>query len=236
VAVNWDNAARALARFFKRHRSALEMVPSRESQLLELASLMATVEHYRQQGYDVAPRNTPRGRLRIKVSASGYPWNFSYFSAHGKGSDVELHVNLAVRGASPRDPGYYVVDIAVVKTGRVPTTRSEDWTGVANDALVTFVEAKKLVIYPMLLAHFVGIAHELTPRFLRRHTPPEGSPDPHFFPTLLATGYFTDNARAVVESYPARRYWLNVVPDMDARISAIAAGRLAAPLGRSEET
>jgi hypothetical protein len=169
----------------------------------------------------------------VKVTARGHPWNFSYFSA-GKGrTEVEVHVNLAVRGAGRKDPGYYVVDIAIVRTDSVPRSATKDWKGIDNEALITFVEAKKLVIYPMLLAHFVGIAHELTPRFLKKRRPPDGSPDPHFFPTLLATGYFTDNARAIVESYPARRYWLNVVPDMDVRISAIAAGRLPQPLGRA---
>ena len=227
-------AARSLASFFRRNHAALERLPTRQSQLLELAALMAAAEHYRLIGFIVEPDRLFAGRLRVKTSSRGYAWNFSFLRASSAKLTVDIHANLPVHGASRRDPGVYVVDIGVVRHGSVPDAAHGDWNGLKNRDLVTFVEAKRLVIYPMLLAHFLGIVHELKPRFLRGPAAAP-SPKPHFYPTLAATGYFTPNARAIVDAYPARRVWVNVIPDLDTRIGGIAAGSITEPLGPAVE-
>jgi hypothetical protein len=59
------------------------------------------------------------------------------------GLTVELHMNLMVRSA--HDEGVYCVDVSVTSGGAVPTEKSvEKWQCLANDALITFAEAKKL--------------------------------------------------------------------------------------------
>lgn len=228
--MNITKASANLASYFRRNQAALEKLPTRETQLLELASLMAAAEHYRRKGMTVSPRNLFAGRFRVKVSSRGYVWNYSFLRAEKSNKSVELHSNLSVRGAAAEDPGYYVVDIGVVKADVVPTRADKTWRGAENADLVTFLEAKKMVIYPMLLAHFVGMAHEIAPRFLRTSRPPAGFPRTHFFPTLAATGYFTANARAMVDSFPLRHYWLRVLPDLDTRISSVAFGGTQSPL------
>jgi len=99
-----------------------------------------------------------------------------------------------------------------------------EYLAAPNDALVTFIEAKKLVIYPMLLAQFVGIVHELKPEFLATAAGPGsgGFGPPHFWPALVCVGYLTENAHRIVRGYERRGYRLNVVPNLDGHASRLA--------------
>lgn len=104
----------------------------------------------------------------MKLGSRGYPWNFSWFTCEGRGKTFELHSNLSVYSEYRRDNGVYVVDVGVAKGGVLPRSApSSGWRAVENQHLVTFAEAKALVIYPMLLAQFIGIVTEITPIFLR---------------------------------------------------------------------
>ena len=167
-----DEVRRRLTRFFQARSTILENLARREHQLLELLSLTAVVRHYEAGGFRTIPQNLRAGRFRVKLSSKGYPWNFSYFELIRDGEVFEIRANIAVHGASTEDDGCYVVDVGVVQSGVIPTSRPKDamWV-VGNEALLTFVEAKDLVIYPMLLAQFIGIVHELLPRFIHQARP-----------------------------------------------------------------
>jgi hypothetical protein len=106
-------------------------------------------------------------------------------------------MNLSVRSA--RDSGIYCVDLAVTSRGAVPVQRDPNWKCLPNAGLVTFGEAKKLVVYPMLLAHFIGIVHELAPGFLSG-LPPGFATANHFAPALVTLGYCTANSAEIVSA------------------------------------
>jgi len=111
----------------------------------------------------------------------------------------------------------------------VPTTKSEKASQpLRNSDLISFAEAKKLVIYPMLLAQFLGIVHEVTPKFLKRDQKYRLGND-HLHPALIALGSLTPNARDILRSFKRRRYKIIIAELFDIRLSAAVRGRNLSP-------
>jgi hypothetical protein len=96
-------------------------------------------------------------------------------------------------------------------------------TPLENSDLISFAEAKKLVVYPMLLAQFVGIVHEVTPKFLKRDKKYRLGND-HLHPALITLGNLTPNARDIMRSFKRRKYKITVAESFDIRLSAAARG------------
>jgi hypothetical protein len=136
-----------------------------------------------------------------------------------KGIAFEIYANLPVGGAYRVDGAVYVVDVAVVPAGRVPTIRPEaKWTHVDNRHLVTFAESKALVVYPMLIAQFIGICHELMPHHLGGVPRRRFVHGNHFKPALISLGYLHSVSLGIVAALKARRYTIGVVSNSDARL------------------
>lgn len=208
----------AVKRVISRHQGGLRSIASSQTQLLELASVTGIAEHYRSIGCDVHAVN-PRGKRAfvVKTSTRGHPWNFSYFTCSRAGETFEIRMNQAVKGA--HRAGVYCTDVAIVEGGAVPRERPRNpWEAVANAQLITFAETKKLVVYPMLLAQFVGIVHEIKPMFLRR-----GSTQ-HLEPTLITLGHLTANAREIVNSYACRHFRIRIADSYDVRLARVRSG------------
>lgn len=126
-------------------------------------------------------------------------------------------MNLKVRSA--HDQGVYCVDIGIVRAGVIPVSKpAAKWECLSNADLVSFGEAKKLVVYPMLLAQFVGIVHEIKPLYLAAPPPPPG---PHPYPTLIALGNFSANAHVIVSNYPLRSISVNIAQNYDVRLARV---------------
>lgn len=210
----------ALVKFAKRYKTELHSLSSQKSQLLEIGSLAMCAEHYRLAGYTVIPQNEQSGSFRVKLGSRGYPWNFSWFKCERDGQVIELHANLAVYSKYRQDDGVYVVDVGVSKGGAIPRKKAaQEWRAIENQSLITFAEAKALVIYPMLLAQFIGIVHEITPTFLKACSPCGFREEEHFYPALISVGYLHGTARKIVDAYPERGYLVKVVPDMEGKLS-----------------
>jgi hypothetical protein len=212
-----------LEAFIRRHRRSFESLVARETALLEMAALVMTSEHYRLVGYSIGIENDKRGFFSVKLSARGHPYNFSWFTCVRSDAAFEIHCNLAVGGAHG-DGAVYVVDVAVVRPGIVPRARNRrPWICVNNTDLVTFVEVKKLVVYPMLLAQFVGIVHEIKPAFL--HDASCGLEEyDHFYPSLLTLGYLKGTSSMILDGFIRRNYKICVVHNFEAHLSSMRAG------------
>jgi hypothetical protein len=210
---------RELSRFIARHRTGFEQVASSQSQILEISALAVAATHYQREGYQVFPENLRAGRFRVKLK-SGYRQNFSWFCAQRDEECVEIHSNLSVQSAYAIDTGIYVVDVAVIR-GRCRTNRGpgprDEW--IANGDLITFLEAKKLVAFPMLLAQFIGIVHEIKPAFLRQQRAAWFVSEGHFDPALVTIGHLARTSAAIRASYPDRGFCVNVIANFDTRIS-----------------
>jgi hypothetical protein len=211
-----DGVSSALGAYFEAHHADLAYLPVIQSQLLELGALVLSAEHYRLNGYEIKPANLIRDSFKVKRTSAGWPWNFSWFTASCGPRAVEIHSNLPVAGFYGKDGARYVVDIAVTEPEVLPAkpTKDPDWAA-ANCALVSFVEAKKLVIYPMLLAQFIGIVHELKPDHLAGALPVDFLDARHFNPTLVTTGRWARSCERIYRAFTERKYRVSVLPNLD---------------------
>ncbi len=205
--MNVDKLSQRIRSFLVSNRGFLRKLPNIQSQMLELAAVMAAADHYKSSGYEVIFQNPGRKRaFVVKCSSHGHPWNFSRMVVKRGERQFEIHMNLSILSA--RDFGIYCVDVAITQSGVVPRVK-QSWSCLPNESLITFAEVKKLIVYPMLLAHFIGIVHELTPGFLSQR--PTGFDDAdHFAPALITIGYLTANSREIVGAYKGRGISVNV--------------------------
>lgn len=218
-----DNIKTKLNSFIGKYRANFENMPKQESALLEMASLIVSVEHYRIQGYRTQPKNLQKGFFRVKTTARGYPTNFSYFVVQNGSLYFEIHANLGVYGWHG-DGGVYVVDVGVVDVDLRSQENSNKYrvAQVENNHLVTFIETKKLVIFPMLLAHFFGIVHEIKPKFIKEGRPRYFVQQGHFSPSLLATGYLSHTSDKIVRGFGERGLKINIVENFDVFVAKSA--------------
>lgn len=219
-------------RLIRSYGSVFRQINNHQPALLELAVFLGTKEHYRSKDYQTAIVNPRAGGFVVKTKTQGHPSKYSYLKMSKDGCEFEAHMNVAVRSA--HDKGIYCVDIAITKAGvlprRVDTTNK--WVCLSNQELVTFVETKKLPVYPMLLAQFVGIVHEIMPAFIgRRHIQRHADGD-HFPPALVTLGRFSGNSEAIVDAYPKRGIRITVVTDYDTRLAVIRRGTTTSPFAK----
>lgn len=211
------------------HIGALREIGESQTKLLELASVTGVVQHFAALGYDAQVSNPTGSTFRVKTSTRGFPWNFSYFTLQSGNEKIEVHMNLMVRSA--RDEGIYCVDVAVVKPGTILNPgKGQKWVCVENEALLSFAEAKKLVVYPMLLAHFIGIVHEVKPGYLSVSKEKVFGLLP---PVLITLGNFSGNSKAIVSNYPARDISVVIAENYDIRLARVRAGSFVSPFPES---
>ena len=128
----------------------------------------------------------------------------------------------------------YVVDVAVARSHQIPTSApprgQPGFEAIENGDLITFIEAKSLVIYPMLIAQFIGIVHELKPAFLREAPSDDFIEAGHFYPSLVSLGYLHGTCRNIVDGFPARQIHIGIVAQFDQAISRLGNGQSRSPL------
>ena len=215
-----SEVSRAIRRVVRRHKVAFDAIGYDQSKLLELAATTGFAEHYKSHGFGISVVN-PRGKgsFTVKTSTNGDPWNFSRIVASRGAEAYEIHMNLKVRSA--HDRGVYCVDIGVLPVDLIPAAKPKSaWNCLDNKHLITFAEVKKLVIFPMLLAQFVGIVHEVKPKFLsvqRRRK------SPHPPPTLIALGHYSGNSTSIVRAYRSRYIHVLIAENYDVRLARVRA-------------
>lgn len=221
----------AVVGFARDHKITLEFLGNRQTQLLEVGATVGVVQHYRSQGYETEICN-PKGEssFRLKLGTAGHPADYSRVLCKRDGSGVcEIHSNLSVRGA--HDQGVYCVDVAVVEPETVPSTKGKTkWLAIDNCKLITFAEVKKLVVYPMLLAQFVGIVHEILPHCVRRSRRRLHSSQ-HLEPTLIALGHLSGNSDVILRSFRKRKYVVRVAESFDLRLAMVRKSTDQSPFG-----
>lgn len=176
--------------FVRAHRTTFSEISARQSQLLELAAVVAFHAHYCSNGYGATARGADPGTFVVKTGTRGHPARYSRIVIEKDDTVAEIHMNVLVRSA--HDEGVYCVDVGVTVAGAIPESPShkEKWICVDNDSLLTFAEVKRLVIYPMLFAQFLGIVHEIKPSFLHGPAPLGFDRHQRLPPTLIALGHY----------------------------------------------
>lgn len=231
--MNIDEIQKAIRRVVRRHRNVFTQIGSSQPKLLELSAITGLAEHYKADGYSIRIENPKnKSSFTVKTSTRGLPWNFSRIVAERNGESVELHMNLKVRSA--HDNGIYCVDVGVTTANAVPLKKgATQWICLNNENLITFAEVKKLVVYPMLLAQFIGIVHEIKPVYLKSPGPPSF----HLPPVLISLGHFSGNASSIVEAYDRRGVRVTVAENYDIRLAKVRGGSTKSPFAiRSDFT
>jgi len=192
---------------------------ARQTQILELAAIIGVSQHYAASGFQIDIRNPLAGsQFIVKTSTRGHPASYSRICCSSGSETVELHSNLVVRGA--HDEGMYCVDVGIIESGCVPYTKTKTkWECVRNEDLRSFAEVKKLVVYPMLLAQFLGIVHEIRPNFLDEPPPLGFGIGAHLPPTLISLGHFSGNSRIIVKGFLRRGFSFLVSANFDMRLA-----------------
>ncbi len=229
--MNVDAVTTALRDFARAHRTEFSVIDAREGQLLELATIVAVELHYRSNGYITSIRSPGEAStFVVKTSTRGHPAKYSSIILQKDSEQTEAHMNLQVRGA--HDEGIYCVDVGIVRAGAVPekVDRKVKWSCASNESLLSLVEAKRLVVYPMLLAQFIGIVHEIKPQFLRDPSPVGFGPTLQLPPTLVALGHFSGNSKAIVDAFVRRSILVCIAEGFDIRLAAQRNGSTESPL------
>ncbi len=212
---------RLIKKFINNNKAGLYSLSQNQSKILEIAGTVGIAYHYQSNGYNMEIIN-PKGKRKIfslKTSSRGYPWNYSKIILHKDNSIYELHSNMMVLSAY--SIGTYCVDVALVKYGKVPESKDKNWKYLGNEDLITFAEVKKLVIYPMLLAQFIGIVHEIKPVFISKKLPYGFRKQKHIFPTLISIGNYSRNSESIVKNFKKRKINILVIENYDIRIANI---------------
>lgn len=225
MAIDLDGVSKSLREFVGSHRAEFQKLTSRQSQLLEIGAFLTAAKHYELAGYGVELKNPRVGQIKVKLGTRGDPWNFSRFEVSGEDVRFEIHTNLPVVDAVGTPGARYVVDVAVVEWEEVPSKKpgrkEEKFEALENESLVTFIEAKSLVVYPMLIAQFVGIVHELLPSFLEKEPPEDFTLLDHFYPSLVSLGYLHGTCWNIVKGFPARNIHIGIVAQFDRALSRL---------------
>ena len=228
-----EEIGKSLREFVRTYNAQFQRLSTRKSQLLEIGALMIAAQHYDLSGYDVNLENTRGKHIRVKLTTNGDPWNFSRFKVSKGSRCFEIHMNLPVADAFSTKGARYVADIVVVPYGVVPRVRPSKgpkWKVLPRNKLITFIEAKALVIYPMLIAQFIGIVHELLPAFLLGRRPSGFRAAKHFDPTLVSLGYLHFTCLNIVSGFKRRKLYIGVIDEFDRAITSINFGATSSPL------
>jgi len=228
--MNVDVIKQSLIQFERRHSVAFSHMSSRQSSILELGAIVGVQEHYRSNGFQIRVENPHQaGRFFVKLSSRGDPWKYSRIIVTKGKITAELHMNLVVEGA--HDKGRYCVDVGIVNPNRVPRKKPQlKWTCLPNNRLISFVEVKRLVIYPMLLAQFIGEVHEIAPQFLGCRKVYRCDRYRHLPATLIALGHFSANSSEIKESFHKRGYQVHIAENFDVRVSLARVRSTRSPL------
>lgn len=224
--MNEERIKAALKKFIREYKATFDSMGKRQSQLFELAALIMATEHYKRKGYNVFSKGIIGNKFKVKLNARGDSRKFSFFEVRKDNISLEIHANIAVRSFYGKDNGIYVIDVGVIKSRCMPDIQKEkNWRALDNEDLVTFIEAKKIVIYPMLLAQFVGIVHEIKPCFLGLNLPYDFKQQSHFFPALVSIGYLHGTSANIKTGFETRGFKLNIIPAFDIEIAKLRGRR-----------
>lgn len=205
----------------------------RSSSLLEIAAMLLAVQHYEANDYDVIPFSK-KGNFSPKYAATGDTMEYSYWKVKKGDQCYEIHLNAPIWDGFTGKESTFVVDVGVIKEGSkirkddgkgihtfVSRSRRYVLIGYENEDLVTFIEAKYIPIYPMLVAQFVGIVHEITPWAIG-NSPPEGFRESsHFDPTLVSKGKPSANVERLLSKMPKRNFSIRIIPSFEKYIEGM---------------
>lgn len=199
----------------REHKTTFTDINRRRTSLLELSALMLAVQHYERNGYKAIPRFGEQHKVfRPKWGSGGIPRKYSWWELTRDGSAYEAHLNAPVWDGHGGETATFVVDVGIItaEANIVFDPEKKKLLGFKNDDMATFIESKGIPIFPMLIAQFVGIVHEIVPWAIIGKTPRGFLQKSHFDPALVSNGYPRANTSRLLSGLADRRIRVRVVP------------------------
>jgi hypothetical protein len=228
---NYLNLQRKVEHFIASHKSTIHNVSRNRNNIFEVSCYVLVAQYYEFIGYRLEIKNPIDGKFRFRYSTNGFPWRYSYLVGFSKMDDqpvFEIWHNQKVAGFRFADEEeneipLYATDIAIIKPRGLPanlnfaTKGKDERVWVKNADLITFGEVKNLVGYPMLIAQFLGVVHEIKPPFLHESVgciPSDFYEQRHLPPLLLTSGKLLSGALMVKKSFEYRQIEIYVIDNL----------------------
>jgi hypothetical protein len=232
--------ANALEKVIRQYKETFGALSRKDGALLELSAMMLAVQHYKKLNYNIKPIvpsnqiKNMKGRKIVfspKWGTKGIPRSHSWWQIERDEKKYEIHMNAPVWDGIYGNTTVYVVDVAVIKYQAVSTDDKhyDGVTGFKNNDLITFMEAKSFPIYPMLVAHFLGIVHEIKPWALNGKTPKMFLKESHFDPTLLTRGFPKVNVSNLLRSLSKRKFKVRIIHNFEVYVQKGNLGKTSKP-------
>ena len=231
-----DAISRAVADFLQRYSGTVAEIAEHSTHVFEAMCYVIFARYYETRGYCLQPKNLmPDRKFRFRFSTNGNPWNFSYFAVYEsvpsreEGREIcELRHNQKVAGAwieadNEEEVALFALDVAVIRPNSLPLhpkghrRNDDEHAWVENKDLITFAEAKSLMAYPMLLAQFIGVVHEVKPSFIHlgaRRISARVRREKHPLPSLMTANRLTQGTINVLKSFRQRRLRVCVIDNV----------------------
>jgi len=148
----------------------------------------------------------------LKFYTRGRPSKYSHCEFVVRGEHIEMHHNLKIRsfhagspGAVDPEPGFHL-DLAFIRADSIV---NDNW--VSSGDLLSFVECKHMPAFPELIASFLGLVHEVMPRYLSCKRASWFTRRRLRRPTLMTSRFPSIGARSVWKTVSARGLSLGFV-------------------------
>jgi len=249
--VNFSLLQQKAEDFLASHKTSIQNVTKSHNNIFEVSCFVVIAQYYEHIGYQLQIKNPVDGKFRFRYSTNGFPWRYSYLLACTKDDQpaFEIWHNQKVAGwwlsgEDEKDIPLFALDIAVITPGGLPANLQFEAKGkgervwAKNDDLITFGEAKNLVGYPMLIAQFLGIVHEIKPSFLHEKigvVSREFYEHRHLPPLLLTSGNMLSGALRVIKSFEDRQIEILVIDNLLNRSFNVIIDQLSAYSGKYNE-
>jgi hypothetical protein len=213
--IDLSNLAADLTSFVGRQRQTISTAFSTYAQRFEAYCFMVEFERLKAAKANPAFHNPGGSRtIRLKYSATGSPIKYSYVSFTVGGEAMELRHNLLVQSAhddgystDPRDVPGFCLDLAIVRANSLVQDQY-----VRQFNVLTFHECKNMGAFPELVASFVGLVHEVMPRYVNRIVRPTWFTRRRISPpSLLTASLPTRRARSICANIARRKLCIRVL-------------------------
>jgi hypothetical protein len=217
MAKQWIDTSSVRAKlwdFFTRNKSNITEFGSTVNQTFEAFVFASLVNWYATHGWLVEFKNPGPNRLvKLKFNTRGRPSLYTYALCTKGNEKIQIRHGLRVGTYHHRPeftrPANVVLDVAVISDTDLSKLKTDEH--LDNSKLITFGEAKHMSAFAELVANFVGLVHELSPRMLTpMRTPTSPACREHPAPFLYVSGYLYPTAQGLVESIKYRGYDIDI--------------------------
>jgi hypothetical protein len=205
---------RELGVFFRSSKAKLNSFGSTVNQTVEAYVFAEVIRLYKNRDWDIRIKNPKVKKheiFKLKFSTRGNADNFSYVIATRGNQQVQIRHGLRVSIHNEEVPTQANIccDVAIINDNDLSKFSTDQ--PIPNDWLLSFAEVKHMSAFPELLASFVGMVHELSPKNLKRIRVRDNlQAGIHVPPFLYVSGILWAGASLMEETLRERGYDLDV--------------------------